>query len=145
VSNRSSLEILAISLALSVSPHAHAADSHDLKARLSVAPSKAACVEFARRFHDFGEVRSVAFEANDPAIFVTWIEPRPGPKPVSFVFAYFLRENTWHLFADEVVTARSISVRTSEDGTRLIIASGDSELISRSLVNPTPLAAPDGR
>lgn len=140
VLNRDWLDTVILLLVLIVASPAHAADQHDLKARMAVAPSKAACIEFAQRFHEFGEVHSLTFESAEAPVLVTWIEPYPDRKPMSFVFGYFLRDESWHLFLDEVAEARSVSVRMSEDKDRLIVASGDSaELFSRSVQNLKPL------
>ena len=137
---KSALALLSLAVVPLVAAHAGASDQPDLKARLAVAPSRAACVEFAQRFRPFGEVHSLSFESHTPPIFVIWTEPKPGDGLMSFVFGYFLRDGKWLLFLDELVEARPVAVQLSQEGDRLIVVStDDKEVLSTSVREPKSL------
>ncbi len=123
-----------------------ATQAQDHKVRLGVSPSVEACLKFAERFSDFGQVRSVQFEHLHQKLLVIWVRPRPSDPQASIVFGYFLKARKWYLFLDEVKEGRASAVLIPPGTDNLVVRDdGGVDLIVFPLARIKALSAHPGR
>jgi hypothetical protein len=113
--------------------------SQDWKSRIAEAQSAQQIKQFYKKFEQFGVLKSETFESAGTQILVLWTEPSlKAEDSNSFAWAYFLRDDRWYLFLDELFP-QAIRRVSGPPSTRALRFVGQGELvIKEEALQPLP-------